>query len=1032
MKNRDVELIHRILDGDDSAFSELVKKYQKPVHALVWRKIGDFHIAEEITQDTFLKAYQRLGTLKQPQRFTGWLYVIAANNCKMWLRKKRLQTQPIEETDSAQLEQATYSQYVVEEKERTIGEAKREVVKQLLATLQESDRTIITLHYFSEMSAAEIGAFLGVSVNTIKSRLRRAQQRLKQEEPIVREALEHFQITPHLTENIMREISRLKPVAPSGSKPLVPVALSAATAIVIFLIIGVGSQYLARFQRPYNIDAVSETTIEIIDAPIVLDTQAKPALRNQAGRFETPGKRSSTGSQLSKPVVPGAARVEKETRPSTQQQWTQASGFTEGTVLSLLLSAEGDIYAPSPVGVYRLTPNTSTWTLINAAVTATGGAPMAERGDTLYLVSNSEVLASMNKGETWASLGARPEGNAIGLVITDEGLYLALDNQVFRSTDAGKQWIPLNEKIADGLVLAIAAVENTVFVGTTQGLYRAYAETWEKLPMDTTLAVHSLAVSKNNLYVGTGPDLSQFGTPEGRGSYLAQAMPNVNSGLWEIFCSTDLGNSWTEITPTNQSLFMKVSPGVKVLASGETLLVLGIMSTFRSSDSGKTWTEFVSFDADSIDMKSVAGLMMLSIFPAMAANENTFFKVGPYGVTRSTDGGQSWNLFTKGIVDTRIVNLMAFKNGLYINTGTAIAKSTDNGDSWNALRIDTEEPTRRPSAAVLRAARQHGDRQQHQSELTRKPPEVEHSTDFLIFFAKLTISDDVLYGIVPKVDKKIEPHIFYLSADSSILVPIKRVPPFPSDLSIKKLRAVSQEAVPENIAEDISDDAESTDDFIDMAQQMDPSQHIEKYPSGFAVSGETFYVEYQRRLLRWKRGELEWFNTGLIDMAELSNDFGSLGDSMQNLKLAVSGETVYAGKRDGHLFRSLDAGNTWKDLTSNLPLRFAHINEIVFMGSTVYVATETGVLTSEDGEHWRVITDKTGVNSIIDRMAVAGTTVYGVGDSGAHLLDKHGEWEKISPEVPGNIISATLNGNRLYVATEQRGMFHISLEEEND
>ena len=167
-------------------------------------------------------------------------------------------------------------------------------------------------------------------------------------------------------------------------------------------------------------------------------------------------------------------------------------------------------------------------------------------------------------------------------------------------------------------------------------------------------------------------------------------------------------------------------------------------------------------------------------------------------------------------------------------------------------------------------------------------------------------------------------------------------------------------------------------------------------------------------------------------MAELSNDFGSLGDIRQYLKLAVSGETVYAGKRDGHLFRSHDGGNTWKDLTSNLPLRFEHINEIVFVGSRVYVATDTGVLTSVDDEHWRVITDKTGVNSIIDRMAVAGTTVYGVGKSGAHLLDKRGEWEKISPEVPGNIISATINGNRIYVATEQRGMFHVSLENENN
>ena len=69
MKNIDVELIHRVLDGDDTAFAALVKKYQKPVHTLVWRKIGDFHIAEEITQDTFLKAYQELAKLEKTAEF---------------------------------------------------------------------------------------------------------------------------------------------------------------------------------------------------------------------------------------------------------------------------------------------------------------------------------------------------------------------------------------------------------------------------------------------------------------------------------------------------------------------------------------------------------------------------------------------------------------------------------------------------------------------------------------------------------------------------------------------------------------------------------------------------------------------------------------------------------------------------------------------------------------------------------------------------------------------------------------------------
>ena len=152
MKNTDAALIHRILNGDENAFTELVKKYQKPIHALVWRKIGDFHIAEEITQDTFLKAYKKLATLKKPQRFASWLYVIAANRCSSWLRKKRLRTQPLEDLGSAQLEKATYSGYVVEENERAAVAAQRDVVKKLLSKLQESERTVITLHYFGEMT----------------------------------------------------------------------------------------------------------------------------------------------------------------------------------------------------------------------------------------------------------------------------------------------------------------------------------------------------------------------------------------------------------------------------------------------------------------------------------------------------------------------------------------------------------------------------------------------------------------------------------------------------------------------------------------------------------------------------------------------------------------------------------------------------------------------------------------------------------------------------------------------------------------
>ncbi|MCG9134813.1 sigma-70 family RNA polymerase sigma factor [Candidatus Poribacteria bacterium] len=996
MKNSDVELIHRILDGDDSAFSELVKKYQQPVHALVWRKIGDFHIAEEITQDTFLKAYQRLGTLKQPQRFTGWLYVIAANNCKMWMRKKRLQTEPLEEVDSAQLEKATYSQYVIEENEQITAEAQREVVKQLLAKLQESDRTIVTLHYFSEMSAAEIGEFLGVSVNTIKSRLRRAQQRLKREEPMIREALGNFQITPHLTENIMREISRLKPIAPSGGKPIAPWAVSAATALFIFLIMGVSSQYLARFQKPYNIDAHSEMTVEIIDASVVLDTQAKPDLRNQAGRFETIGQNNGVGPQLSEPVTLGAAQIEKETRPSTQQ-WLQASGPQGGIISGLFFSSKGDTYAASPVGIYRLTPNTSDWTLINASVAPKGLTLMAERDDTLYLASTREVYTSTDRGENWQSLGGRPKGEAIGLVITDNGLYLALAKQIFRSTDAGKQWIPLDNEVTDRINFAIAAIENTVFIGTNRGLYRLYSDVLEKLPVDTTKAILSLAVSEKNLYVGTGTD---FSAREGKTTYMGQLASGDNSSSWEIFHSADLGSSWTEITPTSESPFMKITPGVKVLAASETVLALGMMTNFRSMDGGKTWTD-LNLDFDFDDMNALMNSFMTRTFPAITVDERTFIKAGVVGLTRSTDGGESWHPFMKGIVGTNIFNLVAFKNAIYTSTTTGVAKSIDGGISWQTLRFNA-------------------------GELTLKPTENAAPSDLLIS-PKLLISDGVLYGTTPDLVEENKLRILRLSADGNVLVPIQGIPAFPEDIAIEIHENESRIASQQNITDDSAKDREKPDDSINTEQQTDVESPSDPQPDGFAVSGDTFYVGYKQRLLRWKRGAPQWTDTGLRDVTQpFENPFKS------GFKIAVSEETVYVGKRDGHLLRSADGGNTWKDLTPNLPLRFDRFNEIVIADSTVYVATDAGVLTSGDGEHWRALTDKEGTHGTIDRIAVAEAAIYGTGDKGVYKLNNRSRWEQILPEVPDRVTSFVINNDKLYIITQQRGMFHVSLENENN
>ena len=305
MDKDDGQLIRSILSGDDEAFGTLVQKYQKSVHALAWRKIGDFHYAEEITQDTFLQAYKKLSTLKDPNQLTGWLYVIANRLCIDWLRKQKPVQQALENTAVKAIDKLTYERYIFEQREKEMTEHRQEIVKQLLEKLPESERTVVTLYYLGEMTAKEIGKFLGVSVNTITSRLKRARERLKaSEELLINDTLGGLQLSNSIFENIMRQVVDINPVPSPSGKPLVPwVAFSAATVLVI-LLLGMSNQYLARFQKPYSFEAQSEPTIEIIEALAILDFDIKPAVRSQVGQAATLDTSNSTGSQVSEEVSP--------------------------------------------------------------------------------------------------------------------------------------------------------------------------------------------------------------------------------------------------------------------------------------------------------------------------------------------------------------------------------------------------------------------------------------------------------------------------------------------------------------------------------------------------------------------------------------------------------------------------------------------------------------------------------------------------------------------------------------------------------
>ena len=964
----DIQLIRKTLLGDESAFAVLVKKYQKSVHALIWRKIGDFHQAEEITQDTFLQAYKKLGTLKDPKSFAGWLYVIANRLSINWMQRSQPKTemQSLEDTSIVEIEESSYTHYMSDQRETEVEEHRSEVVKKLLEKLPESERTVVTLHYLSEMTTKEIGNFLGVSVNTIKSRLRRGRERLQAAESMVREVLGGVQLSADLTERIMRQVAEINPLVPPVGKPMVPWMALGAAAVFALLMLGLGNQFLARFQRPYSFEARSEPTIEIVEAPIVIDILSKPTLRKQFGRSAAPGKSIGAGTQISETTL--RSNAQEDRRKFSTAQWTPSNTPPGGHIHDIFATSEATVYAASSTGIYRLPAEATEWTRINVSIPiGESEVPMVENRGVLYVVSTNEIFASTDNGETWNAFCPRPKGDPIGLIIMDEPrvpdmiMYLALRNEgVFRSTDSGTHWQHLNEGLTGERISAVAAVESTLFAGTNRGLYRLDSEAWRRLSVGKSNTVYSLTVAEKRLYVATGPDLFES-TPD-----VGQIVRNNQPNSTKIFRSRNCGTSWTEITPENASRWAGIPSGITILTAGKTLLALGAPQ-FRSTDGGETWTEL------GVDTYA----FMLNSVPSVAVNERTFYKVGAFGVHRTTDGGESWHLFMGGMAGTRIKDLVSFNRRLYAYTDNEVFQSINGGRSWKSVPIGAE--------GVL-------------PELVAKEP----SRVQPFFTSKLVIADNALYFISPVISNL---RIFRLSTDGNVLNSLQNVPNLEGALHLGSLTD-SEKAKQTHLSE----------------ITLSPVEKRVKTKT-LTVTRDVFYLEYNRSLFKWRLGDTKWTNTGLIDTSEAVDE-----DLHMGFKIAVSGETIYVGKRDGKLFRSLDGGNNWRDITSNLPLDFAHFKEIIFSGSTLYVATNKGVLVSETGEYWRVMTNRVDARVVIKQFALDGTEVYGIADTGVYRLDTHGQWEQFSAEVLDGIDALTITNGRLYSAVKEQGIFNMSLE----
>ena len=174
-KKTDIEIIDLVLAGNQAAYADLVKIHQRYVFTLAMRFTRSRENAEEVAQDTFVKAYRSLNNYQRSAKFSTWLYTIVYHTAMTHLRKKRLNTSSIDDDEnSLQLESYATDDYSSGEKK-----SRSFYVNQAIGMLLPDDATIITLFYQGEQSLEEIANVMGMEANTIKVKLHRARHRLK-------------------------------------------------------------------------------------------------------------------------------------------------------------------------------------------------------------------------------------------------------------------------------------------------------------------------------------------------------------------------------------------------------------------------------------------------------------------------------------------------------------------------------------------------------------------------------------------------------------------------------------------------------------------------------------------------------------------------------------------------------------------------------------------------------------------------------------------------------------------------------------
>jgi RNA polymerase sigma-70 factor (ECF subfamily) len=191
----DEELVARSKTGDTESFNQLVRRWERPIFALAYRTLGREEDARDVTQETFLRAFRALAGFKGDAKFSSWLYRIALNLCRDWIRKER-RAPLVAVPDGVELEQMAPDRHDIVSVEELAARAElSRSVAVAMERLPADQRTAIVLKEYHGLTFQEIADLMNCPLSTVKTRvyqgltlLRRHLSEQGQFEPTVNEA----------------------------------------------------------------------------------------------------------------------------------------------------------------------------------------------------------------------------------------------------------------------------------------------------------------------------------------------------------------------------------------------------------------------------------------------------------------------------------------------------------------------------------------------------------------------------------------------------------------------------------------------------------------------------------------------------------------------------------------------------------------------------------------------------------------------------------------------------------------------------